>query len=690
MVKTFVKIDLKNIFNDDGLLDKNLKNYEHRPQQIKMAEAIQEAIEKKCHLIVEAGTGIGKTIAYLVPFIFWSKENKKRIIISTYTKTLQEQIAKKDLPFLQKTLPVDFKFALCVGSENYICLRRLSRYYRQGLFDNKDTLERILKWVKQTQTGLKLEINFFISGEFWQSICRESDLCLGKKCIHSRKQCFYTKSKLKQQRADILVANHHLFFTDIASGNRVLPGYDAIVFDEAQNIEEVAADHLGSEVSNTGLNYILGRIYNSKKNSGVHRQLNISQKDSEQFIDGVVAVKETANVFFTELLSKFGTDAGVDPVSGSRSDFIGASSNRVKRLREPNIIENPMGQPLVNLSEILKRFRFKTDNEEIQVELKSYASRLLVINNNLNAIISQSYSNYVYWIEILSRRRGIKIVLYAAPVDVAPILKETVFDKTSPIILTSATLAIDKRPARPQRSGWFDFIKERLGLDTPGELLLDSPFDYKTQVLLYISEDMPDPKYEPEKFNKKSIEEIEKIIKITQGRTFCLFTSYRMLNDIYGHLSTLNEYKIFKQGEIPKWQMLTGFKKHKNAVLLGTDTFWQGVDVPGKALECVIITRLPFAVPDEPLVEAKMEYLEKQGRDPFIHYQIPHAIIMFKQGFGRLIRHKKDIGIVAVLDPRIKTRGYGAKFFNSLPECRNVSTIDELKDGYSQFVTNKE
>ncbi|MFH0948500.1 MAG: helicase C-terminal domain-containing protein [Elusimicrobiota bacterium] len=694
---------IDDVFDDKGLLEKTHKNYESRPQQRQMAVAVEHAIAKNCHLIVEAGTGIGKTLAYLVPFIYWSTEKKSRVIISTYTKTLQEQIYNKDLPFLQKILPVDFKFSLCVGSENYICIRRLSRYYQLGPtlagLNDEDTLEKVMKWVKKTTTGLKLEIDFPVSFELWHSICRETDMCLGKKCTFSnKKECFYSKAKAQQYNSNILVSNHHLFFANIASGGRILPKYHAVVFDEAQNIEEVASDQLGINISNTGLNYILSRIYNPKKDSGFHRLIKLSFTEKEQFVNDVATVRSSADLFFSELLSKFGTEP------------------KVQRIKEnpPWRADNTLEQSIARLVETLKKFCFKTEDEEILAEIKSYSSSLVSLNDDLNTIIGQIYDDYVYWIEISQKHRlGIKIALRAAPIDVSKILSEDIFKKISPVILTSATLASDplRHSGSPlcrsdsEASQKFSFIKERLGITESDELVLDSPFDYRNKVILYIPENIPDPKYEPEEFNKKSFEEIKKILEITNGRTFCLFTSYKMLNDIYEHLSALpfatgeptrkeeglphgKKYEIFRQGELPKWKMLDGFKKSKNAVLLGTDTFWQGVDVPGRALECVIITRLPFAAPDDPLTEAKMEYLKKLGKNPFMHYQIPHAIIMLKQGFGRLIRRQSDVGIVAILDPRVKTRRYGEKFLRSLPDCKNVSSIEELKSGYEDLLKN--
>jgi len=656
-----VEINLDEIFGTGGLLEKNLSNYEHRPQQIGMADAVLNAVRDEKHLIVEAGTGVGKTLAYLIPSIFWAVQNKKRIIISTYTKTLQEQLTEKDLPFLRKILGLEFKYALCVGSENYVCLRRISRSYQLGLFDDQKSLKKILDWLKATKKGHKMDLNFKISDDMWQSVCREPDMCMGRKCINHR-DCFYQKSKIEQYNSNILVVNHHMFFTNIVAAGRVLPRYEAIIFDEAQNLEEVASAYLGVEISNTGLNYILSRIYNPKKGTGVPRFLNLPAKEKENFVDAVVRLREDGNIFFNSIISKFGID------------------RNIIRIREPGIIGNNLDAPLMRLADILKNAAAVAGDDEIKYELKGYASRLSGIRKGIEVFLKQIYPNYVYWVNIAMMRRRLRVSLHAVPIDISKILKEEVFEKTSPIILTSATLSTDKK---------FDFIKERLGLEDAEELLFDSPFDYKKQVLLYLPESVPDPRYETDEFCLNVAKEIESILKITKGRTFCLFTSYKMLDFTGGYLSQKNGgYKILRQDETPKWQMLSEFKKSENAVLLGTATFWQGVDVPGRALECVIITKLPFAAPDEPVVEAKMEFIKNRGGEPFREFQIPQAIIMLKQGFGRLIRHKNDIGIVAILDPRIKTRNYGKKFLRSLPECRIVEGLEDLKKYYEEFTSS--
>ena len=651
-------INLDEIFGAGGLLEKNLPNYELRPQQAGMANAVLSAVSEKKHLIVEAGTGVGKTLAYLIPSIFWAVLNKKRLLVSTYTKTLQEQLTEKDLPFLKNILGLEFKYALCVGSENYVCLRRIKRSYQLGLFDDHESLKKLLDWLKTTKKGLKMDIDFKISDDMWHSVCRESDMCLGRKCLH-RSECFYQKSKMEQYNSDILVVNHHVFFTNIAAGGRVLPKYDAAVFDEAQSLEEVASSYLGVEVSNTGLNYILSRIFNPKKGAGILKLLNLSFEEKENFIDAVVKLREEGNIFFNSIISKFGMD------------------KNVIRVRQPGIVENNFDAPLMRLADILKKAAAATSDDEIKYELKGYFGRLAGIKKGIEIFLKQSYPDYVYWVDIAMMRRRLRASIHAVPIDISKILKEKVFEKTSPVILTSATLSTDKK---------FDFIKTQLGLENAEEILFDSPFDYKKQVLLYLPESVPDPRSETDEFCLKVAEEIEGILKITAGRTFCLFTSYKMLNFTGNYLSEKNGgYKILRQDEAPKWQMLSEFKKTENAVLLGTSTFWQGVDVPGRALECVIITKLPFAAPDEPVVEAKMEFIEARGGNPFREFQIPQAIIMLKQGFGRLIRHKNDVGIVAILDPRIKTRGYGKKFLRSLPECRIVDGIDDLKKFYEEF-----
>ncbi len=655
------KLEIRNIFGKGGLLEKAYKSYENRPQQILMAEAIEKSIENREILIIEAPTGIGKSLAYLIPFILWSVKKKKKVIISTYTKTLQEQLTKKDLPFLKEILPLKFEFVLCVGSENYLCLRRCSQILQEGLFETpeeKIQLNKISNWKNTTQTGLKLELDFEPETKLWLEICRDPDLCLGKKCIF-RNECHYTHARIKQNKSDILVVNHALFFANIASAGKILPQYDAIVFDEAHNIEEVASEYLGIEISNTSIKYLLDRIYNQKTGKGLIKYIKKLESDIvKNLIDSVNDVRINSDNFFSLILDKFG------------------SESLTKRINQPKIIENIMEVPLLNLYQALKLITTEIDEEETFHEINAYANKVLTLCNSIKTFIEQSEENNVYWLEIVPKTKYVRVVLHVTPVDISNCLRKLVFEKTSIVVLTSATLSVNKS---------FDFIKERLGIDESDEVLLDSPFDYKNQVLIYIPEKMSDPSYENEEFIKSGIKKIKEIIGITKGRTFVLFTSYNVLNQAENFLSEdMDEIEILKQGNLPRWRMIEEFKSNQNVVLLGADTFWQGIDIPGRALECVIIFKLPFSVPDDPVTEARMEYLKMQNKDPFIHYQIPQAVIMLKQGFGRLIRTKTDTGVVAILDPRIKTRYYGRWFIESLPECKIVHSISEVKNFFEK------
>jgi len=689
------KLNLTEIFSPTGYFGKNLPSFEDRPQQLSMAIEIQKLIEtcndgKQHCLIVEAGTGVGKSMAYLVPFIYWAVNENKRVVISTYTKTLQEQLTNKDLPFLKEILPLKFRYSLCVGSENYICLRRYEQMFQYGLFDTRTEVEhlnRISEWLKNTETGLRLELEFEPDDRLWSNICREPDMCLNKKCKYQTK-CYYIKSRQEQNKSHILVVNHYLFFANIAAGGKVLPDYDAVVFDEAHNIEEVATQYLGIEISNTGIKYLLDRIYNPNTHKGlITRAKELSDSKQKEIIELVDNVRQNTDVFFTGIVDKLG------------------SETVTKRIRTPHFIENILDIPLEALYNGLKSVIDEVETEEKQHEFLAYTLRFLSVKNQIKTFIEQSLNDYIYWIEITPKTRYIKVTLYVNPVDVSSILIEKVYSVISPIVFTSATLTVNPNG--------FAFIKERLGLNSShrdtaivnvdelsnkknngqqqnhhieivcSESLFGSPFDYKKNVLIYITAHLPDPSYEFDRFQIQAIEHTKDIIEIFRGRTFILFTSYETLNQacefLRAHLSGIT---ILKQGEMPRWQMIEYFKYNDNTILLGTNTFWQGVDIPGKALECVIIFKLPFSVPYGPVTEAKIEYLLKHNKDPFKDYQLPESIILLRQGFGRLIRTKTDRGVVVILDPRITTRAYGRLFIDSLPECSITKNIDDVINFY--------
>jgi ATP-dependent DNA helicase DinG len=655
------------ILGDGGPIASCLKNYEERPQQIEMSKAIEEAISSSSHLIVEAGTGVGKSLAYLVPFICWAVHEKKRVVISTYTKTLQQQLVEKDLPFLEEALKIDFRFALCLGGENYLCLRRISEASLHGLFDTKREVkefEKIYKWQSRTKTGLRQELRFEPSKGVWTKICRVSDLCMGNDCPY-RDDCYYTKARKIQYKSHILICNHHLYFANLASGNKVLPKFDAVVFDEAQEIEDVATSYLGIEISNFKIKFLCDSLFNPKRGKGLLTRLSMLTDKKMETIENILnEVKTAAFGFFSNLTRIFGDET------------------LTLRIRKPNFIHNSLKMPLSRLSFVLKDLANGLKEDEEKIEIEAYASRTDEINCGLEAIIHQDLEEYVYWIEIIKRKRYSKYTLYAAPINVTDKLKEQVFDKIRPVVLTSATLATN---------GSFDYIKGRLGLKDCQEVLLSSPFNYRDNVLLYTSCSLPDPSNELDRYESGLIRRVEEILSISQGGTFVLFTSFKLLNKAYEELKEkFLDNHLLKQGDMPRYRLVEEFKKRKSSILFGTNTFWQGIDVPGKSLQCVIITKLPFAVPDDPIQEARMELLTSQDIDPFRHYQVPRAIIMLKQGFGRLIRTKKDSGLVAILDPRIKTRFYGKWFFKSLPVCKQTINLKEVREFFSQIRDKKE
>ena len=647
---------VEDILGENGAIARRLDSYEKRIQQIEMAKAVEDAIQEEEHLIVEAGTGIGKSLAYLIPFIYWAVEEKNRILISTYTKTLQEQLIKRDLPFLKDTLKIDFDFALVVGGENYLCLRRLERVRTYGLLDTRkevNQLGKIFKIRPYLNRGLRSELDFEPLFKVWRRVCRNADLCMGKGCPH-HSDCYYVKARKKMHGSQVLVLNHHLFFAHLSSGEKVLPSFKGIVFDEAHNLEEVATSFLGIEISNTEINFLLNSLSNPAAQKGLFFRVKDLKDEKRDLLEGLVKEAKAANeLFFSSLRDKLGKD------------------NLKQRIREKGFMTNLLDNPLSRLTFGLNSLLDKEKDEEIKLEISSFLARCLEIKDNLRRVIEQEEKDYVYWVETFPRRNITRYALHAAPINIAQELKRRLFNRVKVIILTSATLTTN---------GDFAFVRERIGLEEGRELLLDSSFDYLKQALVYIPSRMPDPWRETFEYFSQVSKEVKDILKIMKGYTFVLFTSFQMLDQVYEEIkedgSNLN---ILKQGDMPRYQLLEEFKKDKSSVLLGTNTFWQGVDVPGEALQCVIITKLPFAVPNEPIVEAKIEFLRAQNKNPFLHYQLPQAIVLLKQGFGRLIRNRKDKGIVAILDPRLKTRHYGKMFFRSLPKCKITSNLDEVK-----------
>ena len=632
------------IFGESGMISNAMRTaYEHRPQQIEMAEAVEKALSTKTHLVVEAGTGVGKSLAYLVPVILWAKEENCRAVISTYTKALQQQLTDKDLPFLKKVIG-DFRFALCVGGENYLCLRRFDHLRMGDLYEQSEVraLNRLFEWSTVTRTGLRNDLDIEPSPALWSKACRQADLCFGRDCGFY-KDCFYQKARAYEQQAQILVANHHLFFADIATAGNVLPHYKAVVFDEAHQVEEVATDYLGVEITNFSVKYLLDSLLSQRTRRGLLTRLT-AQGAEVQVVRGMIeGLRVIADNFFLNLHPILHKEPAI-------------------RIRQPNIVPNILSEPLLNLKDALLELTVESHEEELEV--KAFATRAQTLSAAVRINLEQSVEGFVYWAE----RENMRYRLVSSPIDVAEMLRENLFGKTETVVLTSATLSA---------AGTFTYIKSRLGLDAPAELLLDSPFDFENQVMLYIASGLDEQ--QAAGYQEKFDEELRSVLSITQGRTLVLFTSYSQLRKSAETLRReMPDLGFLCQGEMPAYRLIEQFKGIPNAVLMGTASFWQGIDVPGAALQCVVIAKLPFAVPDDPIVEARMEIL----KNPFFEYQVPQATLLFRQGFGRLIRTKTDKGAVAVLDSRIMTKNYGKWFLKSIPKCRVSDKREELKKFY--------
>jgi ATP-dependent DNA helicase DinG len=646
-------LDADHFLSEGGQFSSRMPGFEYRPQQVEMVQAVESSLRDGHHLIVEAGTGTGKSLAYLIPAILWAVKNNKKVVISTYSKTLQQQILNHDIPLLQEQLGVSFRYSLCLGHENYLSLRRLHRAGQTGLFTKPEEdgqMGSIFDWAGTTSSGLRNDLPFQVLPSVWEEVGRQKDQCLGKYC-ETYDSCFYFKARKKWFGAHLLIVNHHLFFANVASSGAVLPAFDAVVFDEAQNIEDAATSFLGLEISNSNLHFFLDRLYNPKTRRGVLTRLDHDLVPAVR--KQVMVVRQAMDVFFTRLMEDFGT------------------TNRVLRLYKPLVVDNNLYIPLQELVDLLQTLAGRLQTPEDQLDASSAATRCFEFNNTLSAFLNQHFPDYVYWLEIVQKKRFRKIILRGVPINLAGPLKEQVFDKIDRMILTSATLTAQ---------GKFDFIKERIGCDPKEEMVLDSPFDYPSQALLYVPRDLPEPTGKTDLYVEKVAKRCQELIQATGGKTFILFTSYAVLNQVYEKLEFMGrEYPFLRQGDLPTPQMIERFKECPS-VIFGTSSFWQGVDIPGDALTSVIITKLPFDVPKEPITEARLEDLKKRSIDPFRHYQIPRAIIQLKQGFGRLIRKQSDRGVVSILDSRVVNRGYGKQFLASLPKCPIVESIDAVRE----------
>ena len=651
------KPSMREIFGPGGFLEKCMKggfdratvssDYEYRAGQLEMAEMVHDAFENHHHAIVEAGTGTGKTLAYLIPAIC----SGRRVVISTATKSLQEQLFQKDIPFLQKHFAPNLKVAVMKGRSNFLCISKLNQIQDQALLkgmDEVDEFRQIKDWAKLTETGDRAELTFLPDdSDLWARLDARRETCTGQKCP-SFNPCFVTGMHQRAKEADLIIVNHHLFFADLAlkqdDFGSILPEYSAVVFDEAHEMEDVASDYFGRQVSNFRFEELA---------RDTDQALRLSRMSTPSLLRKTQRIRERSRHFF-------------DLFPPREGRFAFSRREREAFLEQHRETYDALVSSLKSLETELAAQTSKPE------ELTRMARRSFELRQELSFLFESNEKNYVYWYE----RRNKGVFLTATPIDVSQILRERLFEGFDSVILTSATLTV---------GGRFDYIRQRLGIDHAKERTLPPEFDYPQQALLYLPRRMPDVR--DAGFSTKATDEIVQLLEHSQGRAFCLFTSYSQMNELFERVRSRVSFPVLLQGTAPRSTLLERFKNTEGAVLFATASFWQGVDVPGEQLSCVIVDRLPFAVPSDPIVAARVQALQEDGRNAFAEFQVPQAVLSLKQGFGRLIRTKTDRGVLALLDTRILRMPYGKIFLESLPRYQvthEAHDVARFLDGNSR------
>ncbi len=630
------------------------RKYEERPQQREMAEAVAQALENNQHLCVEAPTGVGKSFAYLIPAIYQAHYTQKKVVISTHTINLQEQLINKDLKILKELIPFNFKAVLAKGRENYICLRRLDEAWQnpdEFLFTDESSqeLNRLKKWSVNTTDGSRSDISPIPDVRTWMQVCCEPGNCTNQKCKFFR-NCYFMKMKMDMASADIIVTNHALFFVDLAMKSQedvdvegILPNYAAVIFDEAHTIEECATMHLGVKVTSGGFFHTLNRLYLPGKEKD--RGLLVAPKwaNAQQTI---TRLKDRAELFFGEL-----------------TEWVEMQKENPLRYTVPGHIPHFLHPELCDADAALKEVLDIEKSDSKGQEISTLKERLYDYALGMQTFLDMSEEEFVYWFETKEQSYGNALAIYGVPIKIDKILDNLLFNRDFTVIMTSATLAVNNN---------LRFFLNRIGAGNVSQKILTSPFDFEKQVEIYIPLEMPHPKNTAQ-FLPKVCEHIETFIRKTDGHAMVLFTSYAMMRKAKDELSDFFNKKgltLLMQGEkLSNSAIIEKFQNDESSVIFGTSSFWTGVDIPGKTLSNVIIVKIPFAVPSLPLNQARIEKIEAEGGNSFRDYSLPEAILKFRQGFGRLIRSKEDHGIVVILDNRIITTNYGQQFIDSLPTC---------------------